>query len=169
MAVAKKAVTKAKPRSSKAVQVVDDLFGGDTELALFFSAWLETDRNATKAMLRIRPDSTYGTAAILGHRMLKKVNKDVVFEHYKLNFDRYLTKIDRGLEAKKRDQYTGEETDDHATQIKYHDKLGELLELEGKAAQLTINNTQNNLTITPILGSGNALPGDDGDPQGTGA
>lgn len=116
----------------KIVQVVDDLFNGDTELALFFAAWLENDRNATRAYKQLHPTAQDSSCRVLGSKVLAKIDKSVIYEAYNLNPDRYLTKIDKGLDAQKRDQYTGEEKDDHITQISYHDKLGNLLEIEGK-------------------------------------
>lgn len=131
-------------KSKKNKSLVKELFNGDTELALFFGAWLECERNATKAMLKIRPSLSYATAATLGWRMLKKVDKELVLQSYDLNLDAWMNQLKDGMNAKKvisakiigkkADESTDDfiEVPDHQARLPYHTKLGELLGIEGK-------------------------------------
>ena len=54
------------------------------------------------------------------------------------------------MDAWKQDQYTGEVTPDHKTRKPYHDKLGNILGIEGPQSQINI---QVNI---PILGDKDA-------------
>lgn len=148
--MATKAVAK---RNKKVESVVKELFNNDQDLALFFAAWVENERNATKAMLQIRPSLAYGTAATLGGRMLKKVEKDLVLSAYGLGIDTWMQQLSDGLGANKQiaamvigkdeDSKTTDfiEVPDHAVRKPYHDKLGKLLGLEGeeRGVPVTVN------------------------------
>lgn len=142
-----------------------DLFG-DVDLVIFFAEYLANDRNSTKAYAAMYPDrydlkdkKQYQVCAIMGHRLLKRINILEVMDQYDLGASRYLRKIDDGLEAtsthvvlaskgagkgRRVVKYT---TPNHAVQLQYHTKLGKLLKLESDGVE-NQNNTQVNVNFS---------------------
>lgn len=127
--------------------VVDEAFGGDIELALFYVTWRKHGQNATKAYKELYPHVTKESAAVLGSKWLSRINKRVLMQAYGLDEDRYYKQLDEGLKADKWNDFTGEREADHKTRKPYHDKLGENLGLEAKGG-----NTNVQVNVQPILG-----------------
>jgi hypothetical protein len=122
------------------INIINDLeekFGGDKELVIFFLAWLKNGRNATKAYLAINPDVTTESAAVMGSLKLRKIKNDigidVILDVYGLGVDAYINQLKEGLEATKFiDEFGILSVADHATRRTYHEVLGKLLGLEKK-------------------------------------
>lgn len=132
---AKRTRTKSKKRtlSSDELARLETIFADDLDLLLFYVTWLKHGLNAGKAYQELHPEVTYGSARTLGSKLLTKIDKHVLMEAYGLDLQRYMQQLTDGLAATKRDQFTGELQDDHATRKPYHDKLGKLLGLETDA------------------------------------
>lgn len=118
---------------------------GSRKRALFFSKWLEHNKNATEAYIDLHPNVSKPVASVLGSKMLRKINIPAVLEAYGLGLDKYLIQLKDGLEANKQisgiviggklkeaDGKTHDfiEVPDHAVRKGYHDKLGKLLGIE---------------------------------------
>lgn len=105
----------------------------DMDLPLFFNEWLKNGRNATQAYKMINPHVSDESARTLGSRKLAKVDKTAILSAYGLTFDKYFEKLKEGMDAKARNEATGEMEDDFKTRRIYHRILGELLGLEKKS------------------------------------
>lgn len=154
--VSKKKTTIARPpktalNNSKILHDLEEKFGGDKELVIFFLAWLKNGRNATKAYLEINPDVTTESAAVMGSLKLRKIKNDigidVILDVYGLGVDAYIKQLKEGLEATKFvDDFGILEVADHSTRRTYHEVLGKLLGLEkideksGTIVPVQINN-----------------------------
>lgn len=146
-----------KPTIKALVEALD----GDLDLSLFFVSWIKNGQNATKAYQELHPEIDYASAAVLGSRMLKKVNIESVLSIYGLSAEKYLTMLKEGLEANRtistisgKDANSGTvdfvDVPDHQTRKAYHDKLGKLLGLEAASnSVLNIDNRQQTINITP--------------------
>lgn len=123
---------------------------GSKERVLFYLTWIKHDRNATKAYEELHPGITGHSAAVLGSKMLSHIDIGAVLSAYNLNHERYLEKIDKGLDATKpvsalvtSKDAGGRDIDfievpDHQTQLKYHDKLGKLIGVESDRQQTNV-------------------------------
>lgn len=140
-----------------------EALNGDKELVIFFLTWLQCERNALKAYKKLHPAVTDGSAAVLGSRLLKKVNISVILDAMGLGMEKYLGIIAEGLEAtieehvpivktigKGKDKETVTEyvkvvKPDWNIRNHHHKKLGELHKLEGQVPSiaLQVNQTQN--------------------------
>lgn len=130
-----------KTKPSNGVVNVDELqeaFGKDLDLFLFFVTWLKNGLNATKAYQELHPDVDYHSATVLGSRMLGKVSREQVMTAYGLGAEKYFEQLRDGLNATKRDHFTGEIYEDHVARKPYHDKLGKLLGIEVEAPQTAV-------------------------------
>jgi hypothetical protein len=158
--VKKKKTTKAIiPAPGSDISLLNDVFNGDAELALFFKTYLENDRNASKAYKILHRDCTDHSCRVLGSRKLAKVSIQVIMDSYGLGIDKYLKKLNEGLEAndseekiysvgkgKKKKFITKTITrPNHAVQKSYHDKLGEILKVEKLKDTTTVAVQVNNL------------------------
>lgn len=126
------------------ISKLEKALGGDKELILFFLTWLKHTRNATKAYQEMHPGVSYQVAGVLGHRMLKKVNIELILESYGVGVDKYFQQLKDGVDAMvkraeliERDlkgnpiyEYFNEP--DHKTRRAYHEALGKMLGYEGK-------------------------------------
>lgn len=129
------------------IKELEKAFDGDLDLFLFFVTWIKNGMDGTKAYEELHPEVTHGSAKVLGSRWLARVNRDVVMAVYGLGPEKYFNQLRDGLEAEKRDQFTGEVTPDHKTRLAYHDKLGKLLGLETDAPAVAVQvNNYRNLT-----------------------
>lgn len=111
------------------VKALEKAFDGNLDLVLFFLSWVKNERNATKAYLEINPSVDPASAAVLGSRMLKKVNVEAVLQAYGIGPETYYQQLAEGMKAVKSDM-TGQTFPDHKTRAIYHDKLGKLLGIE---------------------------------------
>jgi hypothetical protein len=168
--VKRKNLRKKKPKET--VIVVSDTFdekkalvdavGGDIDLAVFFSRWIEHGRDASAAYRSIHPNVTKGSSQVLGCRMLSRVNPSAILDSYGLGIDAYIDQLKEGLHASKTISIgSGEDVDyidvpDHKTRRHYHRALGELHKLEGQSQPIVVN--QNNLQQNNNIES---LPDDD--------
>jgi hypothetical protein len=103
---------------------------GSKERTLFYLTWLKHDRNATKAYMELHPKVNKQSAAVLGSRMLSKVNITAIADAYGLNEQAYFKQLKEGMNAVKWNDFTGEREADHKTRKPYHDKLGKILDIE---------------------------------------
>lgn len=134
------------------IKQLEKAFDGDLDLMLFYLAWVKNGRNATKAYMELNPEIEYASAAVLGCRLLKKVNLEAVLQAYNLTEETYYTQLVDGLKADKRDQFSGEMSPDHKTRKDYHDKLGKLLGIEHEGAStLQQFNLKGDIGITYII------------------
>lgn len=121
----------------KILKDLEDRFGGDKELVLFFLAWLKNGRNATEAYLAINPNVSRESAAVMGSMKLRKIKNDIgiemILDVYGLGVDAYINQLKEGLEATKFvDDFGIIQVADHTTRRTYHEVLGKLLGLEKK-------------------------------------
>lgn len=132
---------------------LSEALGDDLDLAKFFTHWLSNGQNATEAYIATKPDvSSRAVAAVMGSRWLSRIDAPIALSIYNLGIDRYLKKIDEGLEAKQDKVMTtksGNTIDmsgpDWEVRQYFHEKLGRLLGVaaEEKAATgLTLNLNQ---------------------------
>ncbi len=122
----------------------------DPDVVLFFSKWLELNRNGTEAYLSLHPNATRDSAGVLASRILGKVRKDLLLEAYGLNTNKYMTQLDAGLQAEKRDQFSGEMSPDHKTRREYHKVLGQFLGIEkesGASATIGIKDGDKEIVV----------------------
>lgn len=153
-----KLINNAKPKPkllTSDITVLEAALDGDKELVLFFLNWLKLGRNATKAYQQLHPKVSYQVAAVLGCRMLKKVNIHVILESYGIGINTYLQQLSDGLKASvKKEVLSGFDDDgpvystidepDHKTRRHYHKALGELLGVEGQENMINNNIQINN-------------------------
>lgn len=121
-----------------AEQVVDaglimEACNNDEHTAQFFLIWLQNGRSATDAYLSLHPGITRESAATLGSRELRKVERGAVMEAYGLGFDSYMNQLAAGLQATKIVGLQGDEVEDHKTRREYHKAQGEILGIERPA------------------------------------
>lgn len=145
--VKKQAIQKAEPKllpgPSFDTRELAKIMDGDMELAIFFMSWLRKGMNATAAYEELHPDVTHGSAMVLGHRWLSRVNLQDIMEAYGLGHESYFQQMFEGLRANKNavlrkyDRKTGEliqELDlsgpDHKTRRYYHEAQGKILGIE---------------------------------------
>ena len=121
------------------IKALEKVFGEDTDLLLFYVSWLKNGMKAGKAYKELHPDVTDFSANELGSRMLKKVDKEAIAGAYGLNTEKYFEQLMAGLNAMKRDQFSGEMSEDHRVRKDYHDKLGKLIGLETDSAKTQVN------------------------------
>jgi len=130
--------------NTEQIQLVLEACNNDLELAGFFVDWLNNGHNATDAYLTIHPEVTRPSAAVLGARILRKVNKVAIMQAYGLTPDLYFKNLYDGANATQWNDFTGKEEPDHRARKPYHDKLGQHLEYETKDANIS---QQNNIVI----------------------
>lgn len=110
----------------------------EVQLELFVLEWIKCGFNATKAYLKSHPKVTKQSAAVLGFRMLKKVNIPDVLAAYGLGYDVYLAKLREGLDAHsttntyspRQKKFVEKKVPDYRTRREYHKALGKALKLE---------------------------------------
>lgn len=144
------------------IQVLESAFEGDKKMVLFFLAWMKHNRNATKAYQEINPDVSYQVAAVMGSRLLKRVNMELVLDSYGIGIPDYFNQLKDGLNAMKQVegmligadgiQKASVEIPDHKTRRVYHRALGEILKIEKNennvvnvANQINNNNSIDNI------------------------
>ncbi len=133
---------------------IDELlkdFDGDVDLLLFFATWMKNNRNATKAYQELHPNVTYGSAEVLGSRMLSKVRKSTLLAAYGLDDVAYITQLKEGLAAQKVNEFDGTLFPDHIARKPYHDKLGKILGFEKDKAFIEVNQQNNYLTMEAFV------------------
>lgn len=131
-------------------EILENEFGGDKNLYLFFVAYLKHNRNATRAYKFLNPKCTLRSCSVLGARQLAKVNISLILDSMGLGVEVYLQKLLDGLNASqveivstkvtgkgKKQKIVHEEfkRPDHAIQKEYHSKLGKLLGLESEKGE----------------------------------
>jgi|SRR6185437_10949027 len=126
------------------LQELEVMFGEDTDLLLFYVAWLKNGLDAKAAYKELHPNVTDYSAKTLGSRTLKKVDRSLLLEAYGLDLQKYFTQLAAGLDAKKVNEFTGEMFPDHTTRKPYHDKLGKILGIEKDKALMEFNQQVNN-------------------------
>lgn len=132
-----------------AIKALEKAFGGNTDLLLFYVSWLKNGQKAGKAYKELHPEVTEFSANELGSRMLKKVDKEAIANAYGLNIEKYFEQLKSGLGAMKRDQFSGEMSEDHRVRKEYHDKLGKLLGIEAiELSKTTVNLQINNIQVS---------------------
>lgn len=139
--------------SADQIKELAECFDNNVELALFFTHWISNGHNATEAYMQVYPKtSSREVAQVMGSRWLSRIDMPVALGIYNLGMDRYLKKIDEGLDAKQDKVMTtksGNTIDmsgpDWQVRQYFHEKLGKLLgvEIETKGAGgLTLNLNQ---------------------------
>jgi hypothetical protein len=122
---------------------LEKAFEGDVDLMLFFVSWLKNGMKASFAYKELHPNVSVASSEVLGHKWLsrikEKIGLDSVMSCYGLNLDTYITQLKAGVEAEKRDQFSGEMYPDHAVRLKYHDKIGKLLGIEIDSPTTQVN------------------------------
>lgn len=114
----------------------------EPELIAFYAHWLKNNRVAAHAYKEMRPNVTDGTARVMGSTYLNKLTKlnpELVMAAYSLDTHLWHTQLQEGLKAEKWNNFTGEREADHKTRKPYHDKLGQMLGVEGKESNVQIN------------------------------
>lgn len=108
---------------------------GDTEVTLFFLAWVKNNRNAKAAYLELNPHVDDASAKTLGSRMLSRVDRSLVLGTYGLDIKAYMDQLQEGIAATRLED-DGEgivERPDHRVRREYHKALGQLIGVEGAA------------------------------------
>lgn len=124
----------------KTITKLQDAFGEDLDLFLFYLSWVKNGLNASKAYKELHPEVKPHSADTLGVRMLNKVDKSLVMQAYGLDQQLYFEQLKEALKATKWNDFTGEREADHKTRKDYHDKLGKLLGIEGDtSASIQVN------------------------------
>lgn len=123
----------------KDVIKIQDVFGDDLDLCLFYLTWVKNGLNASKAYKELHPQVDDHSARVLGSRQLAKVSKEQVMQAYGLDHQVYFDQLKEALGATKWNDFTGEREADHKTRQGYHDKLGKLLGLEGEKGNIQVN------------------------------
>lgn len=143
---------KAKPENgivSAAVAQVQNDFRklkeliGDEDTAHFFLEWLTNGRNARKAYKSLHPEVSDRVAAVLGSRVLMKVDKTEILAAYGLDHEAYLKQLKAGMNAKTGAILTKELKDgtkltidarrpDHKVRRMYHEVVGIVSGFESK-------------------------------------
>lgn len=138
-------------KATTSESVILEACDNDPDVVEFYAEWIKQGKDATKAYLAIYPHVTRGSASVLGHRMLSRVNRRLIMESYGLTEDLYLEKLHEGVYATKTNEFTGEEKADHNARKYYHGKLGELIgwEVQEKGGVTVNNYTQNNFSVDP--------------------
>lgn len=121
-------------------KLLKEAFNGDLDLMLFYVTWVKNAMNAQAAYKEIHPDVTDASAAVLGSRLLKKVNQELVLKAYGLDHEAYYLQLADGLKANKSDM-TGQVYPDHRTRREYHKVLGVQLGIESDKPTVGIVNT----------------------------
>lgn len=141
------------------IELILDAVGGDLSTALFFTEWVKNGRNATKAYRKIFPKVTQKSAAVLGSRLLSRLDIPTLLSVYGVGVAEYIEKIKENLDATEsvvvpvgtdkngNKKYKTIKKPLHDVQEAYHTKLGMLLGLEGKTAAIQINQNNFNQTI----------------------
>jgi hypothetical protein len=130
------------------INKLQEVFGKDIDLMLFYVTWIKNGLNATKAYKELHPEVGDHSANTLGSRMLSKVDKTLILQAYGLDVQLYMQQLKDGLSATKRDHFSGEIEDDHKTRKDYHDKLGKLLNIEQDAkTNVNILNQGGDMTL----------------------
>lgn len=125
-------------------EVLEEAFNGDKSLMLFFIEWVANGKNGTKAYLKVHPNVNAHSARVLASKALARISIGTVLDIYGLGLNRYMKQLNEGMAADKlvpiiagRDskgapQYEYKREPDHYVRKFYHDKLGQLLKIEGK-------------------------------------
>lgn len=142
-----------------------ELLGGDKDLMLFFMTWVANGRNATKAYLKLHPNVSEASAAVLGSMKLRNIKIDVILEGFGLGVDTYMEQLKNGLEAVKYEEVVSIDNEgniekqaipvpDHKVRRNYHAALGKMLNFEKDSGtnvlQLNQNTNQNNNSIDNV-------------------
>lgn len=112
------------------------------ELIEFYGLWLKNNKVAKYAYKEMRPHVTDGTAEVMGSKYLNdlsKIKPELVMAAYGLDVHLWHEQLQEGLKAEKWNNFTGEREPDHKTRKPYHDKLGQMLGVEGKEANVQVN------------------------------
>lgn len=114
----------------KDIVKLQDVFGEDLDLFLFYLTWIKNGLNASKAYKELHPKVDDHSSRTLGSRLLAKVDKGLIMQAYGLDHQIYFDQLKEALGATKWNDFTGEREADHKTRKDYHDKLGKLLGIE---------------------------------------
>lgn len=137
-------------------KVIIEACGNDEKVIAFCMYWLKM-RNAKEAYIAMKKEGhpniviDDNVACVMGSHYLSKINRSILLSIHNLTMERYLSKIDSALEAKKYVEELGV-TDDVQAQKPYHDKLGRLLGVEQEsggngAMKVQLNQQINNNVI----------------------
>ena len=115
----------------------------------FVQAYIENGGNATQAALKVYDTSSYNSAHVIASENLRKLTFDHYFQAAGLT-DEMIARLitSKVFNAKKRDLFTGEESDDHAEQRK---NLELAIKVMGKFAAPRAPVDQEGNTVVPIL------------------
>ena len=106
---------------------IDEMIGGDKEIALFLSEWLKNGLNASAAYKALHPKVSDASARVLGSKKLAKINISAILAGYDLGYNDYILGLKEGLNAMKLNEQTGEKVPDYRTRLEFHRILGKLL------------------------------------------
>jgi len=106
---------------------IDEMIGGDKEIALFLAEWLKNGLNASAAYKALHPNVSDDSARVLGSKKLTKINISAILAGYDIGFNDYILGLKEGLVATKLNEPTGEKVPDYRTRLEFHRILGKLL------------------------------------------
>lgn len=121
-------------------QMLDDI--DKPELIQFYGLWLKNNMVAKHAYKEMRPDVTDGSAEVMGSKYLNELSKvkpELISAAYGLDAHLWHKQLVDGLSAEKWNNFTGEREPDHKARKPYHDKLGEMLGIEGRESAVQVN------------------------------
>ena len=114
----------------------------------FVKEYINNGGNATQAALKVYDVTSMGSAKLIGHENITKLNLDHYFAAAGLTDEVAAQNIVRiALTAKKRDQYSGEITDNDELQFK---ATSEALKMQGKYAPTRAPVDEEGKTVMPI-------------------
>ena len=117
----------------------------------FIKEYTTNGGNGTRAALKVYDTTSEGSAAQIAYEKLRKLDMNFYFYEAGLTNEVMAQAVTRkALTAKKQNNFTGEIDDDHTAQLNALKLAAQLMGLI-KAGD-TINNTQNNIVVTPIYG-----------------
>jgi hypothetical protein len=121
-------------------------------------------RSMTSIVKEVYNPKSVTSATSIASQLLTRLDMDKIMRDAGFSYDAVAQNTARiAFTATKQNQYTGEIEQDNKMQLEAM-KFGSEL-MDWRTAGSVVNNTQNNITVTPIYG-GKSVQGHDGDPEG---
>lgn len=105
---------------------IDEMIGGDKEIALFLSEWLKNGLNASAAYKILHPNVSDASARVLGSKKLAKINISAILAGYDIGYSDYILGLKEGLSAMKFNELTGEKVPDYKHSLRSFGSKAEL-------------------------------------------
>ena len=106
---------------------IDEMIGGDKEIALFLAEWLKNGLNASAAYKAIHPNVSDASARVLGSKKLTKINISAILAGYDLSYNDYMLGLKEGLSAMKLHEQTREKVPDYKQSLRSFQDLKQSL------------------------------------------